>query len=120
VHYLAVGCTTGIYIRERESNSRESLGTPLALVTDMLSAFRSVLESHKPTSIVAVPDFDLFLVHCESALFSYPLDLVISVSQAQGGATPRNLYASEEKLNQEHEQVLFFKKGQVTGRTLSE
>jgi len=102
VHYLAVGCTTGIYVRERESNS----------------PFRIVLESDNPTSIVAVPDFDLFLVHCESALFSYPLDLVIRVSQSQGGATARDLDGSEERLNQEHEKVLFFKAGQVTGRTL--
>jgi hypothetical protein len=44
------------------------------------------------------PEFNKFLVHFESALFTYPLDLVISVSQ--GYSTPKTLEDSAERLAQ--------------------
>jgi hypothetical protein len=81
----------------------------------MPEAFQGVLVSDKPTSIAAIPVFNKFLVHCESALFSYPLDLVIRVSRED--ATSKDLTDLEEKLAQEGGNVLFFKAGQVADRT---
>ncbi|KAI9512116.1 CNH domain-containing protein [Russula earlei] len=103
-HYLAVGCTNGIYVRDRKGHSPP----------------RRVLESDTPTSIVAVPEFHKFLVLCESNLLSYPLDLLVRVSQAQGGATSKDLYDEEEKLNEAREDVLFFKAGHMASRAFSE
>lgn len=76
------------------------------------------MESDKPTSIVAVPEFKKFIVHSESALFSYPLDLVLRVSQED--AAPKDLYDSEERLAKDHGDVLFFKAGRVADQTLGE
>jgi hypothetical protein len=81
-------------------------------------AFQRVLELISPTSIVAVPDINKFIVHCDTALFSYPLDLVVRVSQ--GHATPETLADSVERLAQKDGSVLFFKAGRVGHRTLSE
>ena len=83
----------------------------------MATAFQKVLEHINPTSIVAVPEFNKFIVHCDTALFSYPLDLVIRVSQ--GHATPKTLGDSAERLAQTDGSVLFFKAGRVRHRTLS-
>lgn len=68
--------------------------------------------------MVAIQDFDKFLVHCESALYSYPLDMVVRTSQ--GELTPESLVNSEEKLGQGHGKILFSKAGRVADRTLSE
>jgi len=68
--------------------------------------------------MVANQDFDKFLVHCESALYSYPLDVVVRTSQ--GELTLESLVNSEEKLGQDHGKVLFFKAGRIANRTLSE
>lgn len=68
--------------------------------------------------MVANQDFDKFLVHCESALYSYPLDVVVRTSQ--GELTLESLVNSEEKLGQDHGKVLFFKTGRIANRTLSE
>jgi len=51
------------------------------------------------------------------ALFSYPLDLVVGVSQ--GLATSKTLGDSVERLAQKDGSVLFFKAGRVGHRTLS-
>jgi hypothetical protein len=74
------------------------------------------LENVSPTSIVAVPEFNKLLVHCDTALFSYPLDLVIRVSQRHD--TPETLEGSMERLAQKDGSVLFFKAGRVAHRTL--
>lgn len=81
------------------------------------TAFQKVLELISPTSIVAVPEFNKFLVHCDTALFSYPLDLVVRVSQ--GHATSKTLGDSVERLAQKDGSVSFFKAGRVGHRTLS-
>ncbi|KAI0303762.1 hypothetical protein B0F90DRAFT_1816034 [Multifurca ochricompacta] len=98
-NYLAVGCTNGIYVGMR---------------TD--SSFRRVLEFTSPTSIVALPTFNKFLVHYETALFSYPLDLCIRVSQ--GKATAQSLYDSAERLGQKDGSVSLFNAGRIADRTL--
>jgi hypothetical protein len=81
------------------------------------TAFQRVLGFINPTSIVAVPEFNKFLVYCDTALLSYPLDLVIRVSQ--GSSTPKTLDDSVERLAQKVGNVLFFKTGRVAHRTLS-
>lgn len=98
-NFLAAGCTNGVYVGIRADSS-----------------FQKVLELINPTSIVAVPEFNKFIVHCDTALFSYPLDLVVRVSQ--GHATPKILGDSAERLAQKDGSVLFFKAGRVGHRTL--
>lgn len=68
--------------------------------------------------MVALEDFDKFLVLCESTLYSYPLEMVIRTSQ--GELTYENLINSEEKLGQGDEKILFFKAGRLANQTLSE
>lgn len=73
------------------------------------------MEFIKPTSIIALPESNNVLVHCETALFSYPLDLFIRVSQRN--AAIQELNHSTERLAQK-EHVLFVKAGRVAKRTL--
>jgi hypothetical protein len=84
----------------------------------LLAAFRKILEFNEPNSIVAIPESNKFLVHCESTLSSYPLDKVIRASRAvQGDAAIKDLGASEEKLSKNGEHVLFLKAGRLVERT---
>lgn len=84
----------------------------------MLAAFRKILEFNEPNSIVAIPEFNKFLVHCESTLSSYPLDKVIRASRAvQGDAAIKDLGDSEEKLSKDGEHVLFLKAGHLVEKT---
>jgi hypothetical protein len=83
-------------------------------------AFRSVLESDKPTSIAAIPECNVFLVHCESRLFSYRLDHMICVSQGDTEHEHKNNGDWETRLAEDHGNVLFFKAGRIAGQTLSE
>jgi len=84
----------------------------------MPAAFRSVLESDKPTSIAAIPESNAFLVHCESKLFSYHLDSIIRVSQ--GDAEPKKNIDWETRLARDSGDVLFFKAGCIVNQTWSE
>ncbi|KAI0300935.1 hypothetical protein BC826DRAFT_966584 [Russula brevipes] len=98
--YIAVGCTSGIYVNKRGSGN----------------SFKKVMEFNEPNSMVAIPEFNKFLVHCESALFSYPLDMVVRVSQ--GDATLKNLDDFGERLAQEYGDVTLLKAGSLDDRTL--
>jgi len=97
--YIAVGCTSGIYVSKRAADY----------------SFQRVLEFNEPTAIVAIPAFDKFLVHCESSLFSYSLDMVVRVSK--GEATTKDLDNSFERLAKEHGTVSFLKTHRIAGRT---
>jgi hypothetical protein len=77
------------------------------------------LPFNSPTSIVAIPEFDKLIVHCELELFSYSLELVIGVSQEDASSQP-SLEGLEEKLAQGHGDVLSFKAGRVADRRFSE
>jgi hypothetical protein len=81
--------------------------------TQFSVAFRKVLDSNEPKSMVAIPEFDKFLVHCDSALYSYPLEII-----AQGDATPGSIANSEEILGNRRD-ILFFRTGRLENRTLS-
>jgi RHO1 GDP-GTP exchange protein 1/2 len=115
-NYLAAGCTNGIYVGVR-AESCEPFCISLMLATNLPTAFQKVLELISPTSIVAVPELNKFIVHCDMALFSYPLDQVVRVSQ--GHATPKSLGDCVERLAQNDGSVLFFRAGRVGHRTLS-
>jgi hypothetical protein len=117
--YRAVGCTNGIYIADHTNNSCEFAELPSASDTDsMPAAFRSVLESDKPTSIAAIPEFNAFIVHCESKLFSYRLDHIVRISQ--GDAGPKGNDDWEMRLVKDSGDVLFFKAGLLENQMLSE
>lgn len=86
--------------------------------TELPAAYRKVLDSNKPISMVAIQEFDKFLVCCESTLYSYSLDMAVRTSQ--GELTPESLINSEQKLGQDHGKILFFHAGRLANRTLSE
>jgi len=98
--YIAVGCPSGIYVSRRTTEY----------------SFRKVLEFDGPTSMVAIPAFNKFIVHCESTLFSYPLDIVVHVSR--GDATTKDLDGSVEWLSREDGPVSFLKVGHGDNRTV--
>ncbi|KAF8269572.1 Dbl homology domain-containing protein, partial [Lactarius quietus] len=106
--YLAVGCTNGTYVAAEHST--------LSTTDSIEGSVPRPLDFIKPTSIVALPETNNVLVHSETALFSYPLDLFIRVSQ--GDAAIQELNHSTERLAQKEGNVLFCKAGRVAGRTL--
>jgi hypothetical protein len=115
--YIAVGCTNGIYVSKRATDYSELSGLQLVLAfIEFLAAFQRVLEFNEPTAIVAIPEFDKFLVHCESSLFSYSLDMVVRVSK--GEATTKDLDNLFERLAKEDGAVSFLKTHRIAGRTL--
>jgi RHO1 GDP-GTP exchange protein 1/2 len=81
----------------------------------LFAAFVKVLEFNEPNSIVAIPEFNKFLVHCESELSSYPLDKVVRVSQ--GTAEYKDLGDSAENPAKDDGEVLFLKAGSILDRT---
>jgi hypothetical protein len=115
--YIAIGCTSGIYVSKRAIDCCESSKLPPVYSLIWLpAAFRKVLEFNKPNSIVSIPEFNKFIVHCESELSSYPLDKVIRVSQ--GDAAYKDLGSLEErKFADGHGEVLFLKAGRIVDRT---
>lgn len=83
----------------------------------LAAAFQKVLGFISPTSVIAIPEFNKLLVHHEIAIYSYPLDLVIRVSQ--GLSKVQTLEDSVERLAQKDGNVLFFRAGRIAHRTLS-
>ena len=114
-NYIAIGCTTGIYVSKRTIDYCESSKLSSVYSLSWLpAAFRKVLEFSEPNSTVAIPEFNKFIVHCESELFSYPLDKVIRV--CQGDATYKDLFSLKEMLADGHGEVLFLKVGRIVDR----
>ena len=75
------------------------------------------MKINKPNTIAAFPEYNEFLVHNESALYSYPLDLIVRISR--GDSTPESLDESKVKLAEGHRDSLFFKAGYISDRTSS-
>lgn len=103
-NFLAVGCASGIYVSLRGKDE-----------------FRKVLDHSNPTSIAAVQTFEKkifnrFLVHHDSVLTSYSLDLVARV--AVGQAQQKTLEASLEKIAGHDANVLFFRQVHIGTRVL--
>ena len=115
-NYLAVGCTSGIYVGIRADSCELAHFRLSESLTRLGAAFRRVLDFIKPTSIAALPDSNSVIVHCENVIFSYPLDLFIRVSL--GDAAIQELDHSAERLAQKDGHVLFCKAGRVANRTL--
>jgi hypothetical protein len=67
--------------------------------------------------MIALAQFNKFIIHHESSLLSYSIDILARV--AQGSAPPQALDASLEKIAGHDGNVLFFKAGRVGNRTLS-
>ena len=90
------------------------LRSSLSLIR-LAAAFQKVLGFISPTAVVAIPEFNKFLVHYEMALYSYPLDLVVRASQ---GLSTVKLEDSVERLAQKDGNILFFRAGRIANRTL--
>jgi len=88
------------------------------LLAQLPAAFRKVLEFDGPASMVAIPAFNKLIVHCESTLFSYPLDIVVRVYR--GDAASKALDGSVEWISREHGPVSFLKVGRSDNRTVGE
>ncbi|EPQ54101.1 hypothetical protein GLOTRDRAFT_116750 [Gloeophyllum trabeum ATCC 11539] len=101
--YLAVGCATGIYL------------APVAKA-GTAGAFRKVLACFNPTSVVALQDFNQFIIHHESTLWSYSLDMIVRVSQGQ--ASPQGLEASRQKVCGDKGNVVLFRVAIFNQRTI--
>ncbi|KAF9025814.1 hypothetical protein BDZ89DRAFT_1068060 [Hymenopellis radicata] len=102
--YVAVGCTAGIFVSPR---GREE--------------FTKVLNHISPLALAAVQThqdktFNKFIIHHESSLISYSLDLIVHVSQGQ--AEIKLLNASMEKIAGQNSSVMFFKHTHVGSRVL--
>ncbi|KAI0775224.1 hypothetical protein BD413DRAFT_534078 [Trametes elegans] len=94
--FIAVACTSGVYIARR--------GEP---------SFRKVLTVPNPTCLVALPAANKFLVLHEDGLYSYSLDMIGRA--ALGFTTTENLEASKECIADD---VLFFRAGRVGNRLM--
>ncbi|KAF7424638.1 hypothetical protein PC9H_009946 [Pleurotus ostreatus] len=107
--FIAVGCITGIYLSPKGDE-----------------AFRKVLSCNNPISMAAIQsmdgkDFNKFLVHYDTSLVSYSLDLLARF--ALGEASKQALDASLERIAGGDSgagtgNVLFFKHAQVERRML--
>lgn len=76
-----------------------------------------VLEFNEPNSIVAIPEFNKFLVHCEGKLTSYPLDKVVHVSQGTAEYKDLGYWAKQFGPAEGDGDVLFLKAGSIVDRT---
>ncbi|KAH7911069.1 hypothetical protein BJ138DRAFT_1113504 [Hygrophoropsis aurantiaca] len=96
---MAVGCATGIYVGVRGEDK-----------------FRKILSFTSPTSIIALQDFNKFIVHHENWLISYSLDLLARVALYQ--APPSSLDASLEKIAGQDGNVVFCSAGRIGQRSI--
>lgn len=96
---MAVGCATGIYVGSRGDTN-----------------FRKILSYGNPSSIIVLQDFNKFIVHHESYLLSYSLDLLARVAMYQAPAS--SLDASLEKIAGGDGTVLFCSAGRIKQRMI--
>ncbi|KAG1750776.1 hypothetical protein EDB19DRAFT_1676909 [Suillus lakei] len=96
---MAVGCATGIYVGSRGDIN-----------------FRKILSYGNPSSIIVLQEFNKFIVHHESYLLAYSLDLLARVAMYQAPAS--SLDASMEKIAGGDGTVLFCSAGRIKQRTI--
>ncbi|KAG1747212.1 uncharacterized protein EDB91DRAFT_74648 [Suillus paluster] len=96
---MAVGCATGIYVGSKGDIN-----------------FRRILSYGNPSSIIVLQEFNKFIVHHESYLLAYSLDLLARVAMYQ--APPSSLDASLEKIAGGDGTVLFCCAGRIKQRTI--
>lgn len=99
--YLAAGCTTGIFVCARND-----------------PRFQRVLPFSNVPTLIALQDFNKFIVQHDATLLCYSLDLLARV--ASGSAPASSLDASKEQLAGQDGSVLFIRSGRVGNRTLRE
>ncbi|KAH7930131.1 hypothetical protein BV22DRAFT_1028615 [Leucogyrophana mollusca] len=97
--FMAVGCSTGIYVGLRGEER-----------------YRRILSFGNPTTIIALQDFNKFIIHHENYLLAYSLDLLARVALYQ--APPSSLDASLEKIAGQDGNVLFCSAGRIGQRTI--
>ncbi|EIW84261.1 hypothetical protein CONPUDRAFT_163433 [Coniophora puteana RWD-64-598 SS2] len=97
--FMAVGSASGIYVGLRGD-----------------SRFQRVLSYPNPNTIIALQESNRFVIHHDSYLISYSLDLLARVSQSQ--SPPSSLDASLEKIAGHDGNVLFCRAGRIGGRVL--
>ncbi|KAG1722954.1 uncharacterized protein EDB91DRAFT_1240160 [Suillus paluster] len=78
--------------------------------------FRRILSYGNPSSIIVLQEFNKFIVHHESYLLAYSLDLLARVAMYQ--APPSSLDASLEKIAGGDGTVLFCCAGRIKQRTI--
>lgn len=96
---MAVGCATGIYVGSRGDIN-----------------LRKILSYGNPSSIIVLQEFNKFIVHHESYLLAYSLDLLARVAMYQAPAS--SLDASMEKIAGGDGTVLFCSAGRIKQRTI--
>ncbi|KAG2157870.1 uncharacterized protein EDB93DRAFT_730686 [Suillus bovinus] len=96
---MAVGSAAGIYVGSRGDFN-----------------FRKILSYGNPSSIIVLQDFNKFIVHHESYLLSYSLDILARVTMYQAPAS--SLDASMEKIAGEDGTVLFCSAGRIKQRMI--
>ncbi|TDL16579.1 hypothetical protein BD410DRAFT_822834 [Rickenella mellea] len=97
--FLAIGCSTGIYVGIRGH-----------------SDFKKLIKCASPTSMAALQDYNKLIVHVNSLLYSYSLDILARVSQGQ--STPQALEASLETIAGQDNPVIFFRAGELLKRMI--
>ncbi|EGN99254.1 hypothetical protein SERLA73DRAFT_168758 [Serpula lacrymans var. lacrymans S7.3] len=96
--FLAVGCATGIYVGPRGEGG-----------------YRKVLSLTSPSALIALQEYNKLVVHHDTYLVAYSLDLLVRVALKQ--TPPGSLDASLEKIAGHDGNVLFCKAGRLGTRT---
>jgi len=116
---MAVGRGTGIFVGSRGDLSMNQLQIMIFTesLMDCLSDFRKILSYRNPSSIIVLQDFNKFIVHHESYLLAYSLDILARVALYQAPAS--SLDASLEKNAGGDGTVLFCCAGRIKMRMIS-
>jgi len=106
------------HLRWIKGREQYGLITPYSCQSLMLiSDFRKILSYGSPSSIIVLQEFNKFIIHHESYLLAYSLDILARVTLYQ--APPGSLDASMEKIAGDSGSVLFCRAGRINTRTIS-
>ena len=119
--FLAVGCGLGIYVGATNTESKRSLCYVWVIVSKAALDFRWVLNYKNPTSLAMLTSlgdkvFNRFVIHSDSSLVSYSLDILSRL--ALGQTQTQTLDASIEQITGNDINVAFSKHVHVGGRAL--
>ncbi|RDB26309.1 Rho1 guanine nucleotide exchange factor 1 [Hypsizygus marmoreus] len=121
--FLAVGCSSGIYISPRGTDGPRLVLTKehRAYLPSLNLEFRKVLNYSNPTALAAIQTlgqkiFNRFIVHSETSLLSFSLDAVAQV--ALGKMQPNALSSSLERVAGTDTPVVFFRHVHIGERVL--
>ncbi|KZT00783.1 uncharacterized protein LAESUDRAFT_687612 [Laetiporus sulphureus 93-53] len=98
-NFIAVGCPSGLYVAVRGQ-----------------AQFRRALSTTNSSSMVALSDFNKFLVLSDDGLSAFSLDLLGRVGQ--GLATIHHLEATMEPIAPQDGGIMFFRAGRIGERTM--